>query len=70
MNKYEIILFWSERDQIFIAELPELPGCSTHGKTREEALKNADQAMELWIETASEFGDPIPQPKGRKLIYA
>mgnify|MGYP003649928411 CR=1 FL=1 len=70
MNKYEIILFWSEKDQLFIAETPELSGCSAHGKSREEALKNIDQAVELWIQTAQEFNDPIPQPKGRKLMYA
>ena len=53
-----------------IAEVPELPGCSAHGKTRVDALKNVDQAINLWVETATEFGDPIPQPKGRKLMYA
>ena len=69
-NKYEIILFWSDKDRLFIAEVPELPGCSAHGKTRVDALKNVDQAINLWVETATEFGDPIPQPKGRKLMYA
>jgi predicted RNase H-like HicB family nuclease len=70
MNKYEIILFWSEKDQLYIAEAPELPGCLAHGQNREEALKNIDEAMELWVQTAQEFGDPVPQPKGRKLMYA
>lgn len=70
MNKYEVILYWSDKDQLFIAEVPELPGCSAHGKTRPEALDQAVLAMELWIETAREFGDPIPEPKGRKLMYA
>jgi predicted RNase H-like HicB family nuclease len=70
MNKYEIILFWSDKDQLFIAEAPELPGCLAHGSNREEALKNIDEAMELWVQTAQEFGDPVPQPKGRKLMYA
>jgi len=69
MNKYEIILYWSDEDQLFIAEVPELPGCSAHGKTRLEALENVDEAMELWIKTAHEFGDPIPKPKGRKLMH-
>ena len=69
-NKYEIILFWSDKDRLFIAEVPELPGCSAHGKTRVDALKNVDQAINLWVETATEFGDPIPQPKGRKLMYS
>lgn len=68
--KYEIILFWSDKDQVFIAEVPELPGCSAHGNSREEALKNVESAIELWIETAAEFGDPIPESKGRKLMYA
>lgn len=70
MNKYEIILFWSEKDQVYIAEAPELPGCLAHGQNREEALKNIDEAMELWVQTAQEFGDPVPEPKGRKLMYA
>lgn len=70
MNKYEIILFWSEKDQLFIAEVPELPGCHAHGHSRMEALQQVDEAMQLWIETAREFGDPIPEPKGRKLMYA
>lgn len=68
--KYEIILFWSDKDQVFIAEVPELPGCSAHGNSREEALNSVESAIELWIETAAEFGDPIPESKGRKLMYA
>ena len=70
MDKYEIILYWSDKDELFIAEVPELPGCSAHGNSREEALKNSGHAIRLWVETAEEFGDPIPEPKGRKLIYA
>jgi len=70
MNKYEIIIYWSEKDQLFIAEVPELPGCMVHGDSRQAALENANQAIELWLETASEFGDPIPEPKGRKLKFA
>ncbi len=70
MDKYEIILYWSDKDQLYIAEVPELPGCSAHGESRAEALKNVDQAMELWIETAREFGEAIPVAKGRKLMYA
>jgi predicted RNase H-like HicB family nuclease len=69
-DKYEIILYWSEKDKLYIAEVPELPGCNTHGKSRQEALKNADDAIQLWVETAMEFGDPVPKPKGRKLMYA
>ena len=70
MNKYEIIIYWSEKDQLFIAEVPERPGCMGHGDSRQAALENANQAIELWLETASEFGDPIPEPKGRKLKFA
>ncbi len=70
MQKYEIIIFWSNRDNAFIAEIPELPGCSAHGNTQEEALLNAKEAIALWLETAREFGDPIPVPKGEKLMYA
>ena len=70
MNKYEVIIYWSDEDQAFVAEVPELPGCVTHGKTQEEALVNAREAMALWVRTAKEFGDAIPEPKGRRLVYA
>lgn len=70
MEKYEIILYWSSEDKAFIAEAPELPGCMAHGDTREAALKNVQDAIELWIDTAKEFGDPIPEPKGRRLMLA
>lgn len=70
MYKYEIIIYWSEDDRTFIAEVPELPGCMAHGQTSEEALHQANEAIGLWIETAREFGDPVPQPHGRRLMYA
>lgn len=70
MYKYEIIIYWSQEDDVFIAEVPELPGCMAHGDTPEAALANAQQAIELWIETAREFGDPVPEPKGRRLQFA
>jgi predicted RNase H-like HicB family nuclease len=70
MYKYEIIIYWSNEDNAFIAEVPELPGCMAHGETAEKALKNAKEAIQLWIDTAREFGDTIPEPKGNKLIYA
>jgi predicted RNase H-like HicB family nuclease len=70
MFKYEIIIYWSDEDDAFIAEVPELPGCVAHGETPEKSLKNAKAAMQLWIDTAREFGDTIPEPKGTKLIYA
>jgi len=70
MTKYEIIIYWSNEDSAYVAEVPELSGCSAHGPSQEEALKNAQGAIALWIETAKEFGDPVPTPKGSKLIFA
>ena len=70
MFKYEIILYWSRADGAFVAEVPELPGCTAHGDTREAALSDANQAIELWIDTAHEFGDPVPEPKGERLMLA
>jgi predicted RNase H-like HicB family nuclease len=70
MNKYEIIIYWSEEDRAFVAEVPELPGCAAHGATHEGALASALEAVQLWLDTAREFGDPIPEPKGRRLMYA
>ena len=69
MFKYEIIIFWSKEDNCFIAEVPELPGCISHGNTEFEAINNINQAQKLWLDTAKEFGDFIPVPKG-PLIYA
>lgn len=70
MYKYEIIIYWSNEDEAFVTEIPELPGCMAHGNTLEGALKNAKEAIQLWIDTAKEFGDPIPEPKGERLIFA
>jgi predicted RNase H-like HicB family nuclease len=70
MDRYEIILFWSVEDEAFVAEVPELPGCMAHGSTQEKALANAQQAIQLWLDTAAEFGDPVPEPKGRRLVFA
>ncbi len=70
MHKYETIIYWSEEDQAFIADVPELPGCMAHGESPDEALANAQEAMQVWLDTAREFGDPIPEPKGRRLTYA
>jgi len=67
MTKYEIILYWSEEDQAFIAEVPELAGCAADGSTCQEALANAETVIAEWIETAKELGRPIPEPKGRVL---
>ena len=70
MYRYEIILYWSNEDQAIIAEVPELPGCMAHGDDYESALRNIKEAMRLWIDTARELGDPIPQPKGERLMLA
>lgn len=69
MHKYEIIIYWSEEDGSFIAEVPELPGCAADGATYQEVLANVEKVMEEWLETATELGRPIPKPKGR-LRYA
>jgi predicted RNase H-like HicB family nuclease len=69
MLRYEIILYWREEDQAFIAEVPELPGCAADGETYQEALQNIEVIMQEWIETAEELGRPIPEPKGR-LMFA
>jgi predicted RNase H-like HicB family nuclease len=65
MTKYEIILYWSEDDYAFIAEVPDLAGCAADGSTRQEALANAETVIAEWLETAKELGRPIPEPKGR-----
>ncbi len=67
--KYEVIIYWSNEDRVFIAEIPELPGCLADGKTYQDALKNVRSIAQEWIETAKEIGRPIPQPKGR-LVFA
>ncbi|MBI5750164.1 MAG: type II toxin-antitoxin system HicB family antitoxin [Nitrospinae bacterium] len=69
MSKYEIIVYWSEEDKVFIAEVPELPGCAADGATYQEALTNVEVIIQEWIETAKELGRPIPEPKGR-LVFA
>ncbi len=70
MDRYEIIIYWSTEDKAYVAEIPELSGCMAHGKDYESALKNAKEAVRLWLKTAKEFNDPIPEPKGRRLVYA
>ena len=56
--------YWSNDDAAFVAEVPELPGCMAHGRTQEAALREVNEAMRLWVETARESGDPVPEPKG------
>ena len=70
MPKYEIILYCSGQDQVFGAEVPELPGCMAHGDSHEGALANVTEAVQLWIDMAKEVGDPVPEPKGRRLMLA
>ena len=67
--RYEVIIYWSDEDEAFIAEVLELPGCAADGKTRREALRNEQTVVAEWIETARELGRPIPRPKGR-LVFA
>lgn len=68
-SRYEIIIYWSNEDRAFIAEVPELPGCMADGETYQKALSNVEVIIQEWIETAKELNRPIPQPRGR-LIYA
>ena len=68
--RYEIVLYWSDEDKAYIAEVPELPGCMSDGETYAEAVANAEDAMRAWIETARELGREIPVPKGRRLQFA
>lgn len=66
--RYEMIIWWSDEDAAFVVDVPELPGCMAHGSTRAEAIEQAEEAVALWIETASADGAKIPQPRGRLLV--
>ncbi|HWD94164.1 MAG TPA: type II toxin-antitoxin system HicB family antitoxin [Verrucomicrobiae bacterium] len=68
-NSYEMIIWWSVEDNAYVVEVPELPGCMAHGTTRQDAIKNAEDAIEFWIKTAKDDGHAIPQPRGR-LVFA
>jgi predicted RNase H-like HicB family nuclease len=70
MTRYQLTIYWSAEDQLFIADVPELPGCMAHGDSRAEALANTEGAIDLWIEVAERRGCPIPEPKGRRLMVA
>lgn len=70
MDKYEVVIYWSDEDGVYLAEAPELPGCITHGATRQAAVENVAEAIELWVETAIEFGHPVPEPKSRRPVPA
>jgi predicted RNase H-like HicB family nuclease len=69
MVKYEVIIYWSNEDQTFVAEVPELPGCAADEATYQEALANVEVIIQEWIETAKELGRTIPEPRGR-LMFA
>ena len=69
MPKYEVIIYWSESDNTFVSEVPELPGCMADGKTYQDVMKNTETIINEWIETAKMLGREIPEPKGR-LMYA
>ena len=67
--RYGVIVYWDDQDGIFVAEVPELPGCMAHGETKAAAIQNAEDAIALWVRTAQEDGMAVPEPKG-KLMYA
>ena len=67
--RYEVIIYWSDEDQAFIAEVPELPGCAADGANYQEAIANVEVVIQEWIETAQELGRTVPEPRGR-LMYA
>jgi predicted RNase H-like HicB family nuclease len=69
MIRYELIIYWSNEDEAFIVEVPELPGCMADGATYQQAIANAETIIQEWIETAQELGRTIPEPRGR-LVYA
>ena len=66
MHKYEIVIYWSHDDDVFVAEVPELPGCLAHGDSRAKALASAEKAVGLWLDTAKECGRDVPAPTGRR----
>ena len=69
-QKYELIVYWSGEDETFVVDVPELPGCMAHGPSPSEAVANAQEAIALWIDTAREMGREVPEPKGRRLLFA
>jgi predicted RNase H-like HicB family nuclease len=66
--RYEMIIWWSDEDEAFIVDVPELPGCMAHGNTRAKAIANAEEAVTVWIETAKADGIKVPSPRGRLLV--
>ena len=70
MHEHEVVTYWSAEDGAFPSEVPDLPGCAAHGDTREAALDQIGRAVELWVATAREFGDPVPEPRGKRRMPA
>ncbi len=70
MQKHSVLIYWSDEDEVFIAEALELPGCTAHGDSREEALRSIEEAMALWIDVSHEHGDSVPEPTGRRPLAA
>ncbi|MDO8744718.1 MAG: type II toxin-antitoxin system HicB family antitoxin [Candidatus Brocadiaceae bacterium] len=68
-SQYEMIIYWDKTDNVYVVDVPELPGCMAHGKSKKEALENAEKSVVFWLKTAKEDGIQIPEPKGR-LMYA
>jgi predicted RNase H-like HicB family nuclease len=67
-NRHEMILWWSVEDDAYVVDAPELPGCMAHGSTRQEAIKNAEDAIKFWVKTAKDDGQTIPEPRGRLVV--
>lgn len=68
MHKYQITIYWSDEDDLFVADIPELPGCMAHGDSHEEALAEAQAAIGYWLEAAQRIGKPIPRPAGELVV--
>lgn len=65
--RYEIVIYWDNDDRIFVAEVPDLPGCMAHGSSQVEAVQHINEAIDLWLRTAKEFGEVIPQPRPHQI---
>lgn len=70
MNRYEIIIFWSDEDQAFVADVPELAGCMAHGDSHEAALVAVKEAIALWLDAAQLMGRAVPEARGARLLFA
>ncbi len=70
MHKYEVIIYWSDEDNTYVAEVPQLAGCSAHGNSPQAALSSTNEAIDLWLDTARQLGREIPKPIGRRLQFA